>query len=50
MAYDLWSTHKVHPATLGAAVLLLSIHLIRIPIGHSENWHAFARWVQSWGI
>lgn len=50
LAYDIWSMRKVHRATLWATVLLLSVHLIRIPIGQSENWHTFARWVQSWGI
>jgi hypothetical protein len=50
VAYDFWSTHKAHRATVFGATLLGFVYLIRIPIGQSENWLAVARWVQSWGI
>ena len=46
-AYDLWSTRKVHRATLWAAVFLVSVYQIRIPIGQTSAWHTFAGWIQS---
>jgi hypothetical protein len=46
-AYDLWSTHKLHRATIGASAFLIFVQQIRIPIGHTAAWHAFAAWVQS---
>jgi hypothetical protein len=47
VAYDLWSTRKVHRATIGAAAFLIFVQQIRLPIGESAAWHAFASWVQS---
>ena len=46
-AYDLWSTHKLHRATLWASTFLIFIQQVRIPIGKTAAWHAFAAWVQS---
>jgi len=45
--YDLWSTRKVHRATIWAGVFLIFIQQIRIPIGKSAAWHSFATWVQT---
>lgn len=47
VAYDLWSTHKVHRATLWASALMIFVYAVRIPIGKTQAWHAFAGWVQS---
>jgi FtsH-binding integral membrane protein len=47
VAYDLWSTRKVHRATLWASALMIFVYAIRIPIGKTQAWHAFAGWVQS---
>jgi FtsH-binding integral membrane protein len=47
VAYDLWSTHKVHRATLWACVLLISVQQVRPLIGSTATWHAFASRVQS---
>jgi FtsH-binding integral membrane protein len=47
VAYDLWSTRKVHRATLWAGAFMVFIYTIRIPIGKTEAWHAFAAWVQA---
>jgi hypothetical protein len=47
VAYDLWSTRKVHRATIWAAAFLIFVQQIRLPIGESAAWHAFASWVQS---
>lgn len=47
VAYDLWSTHKVHRATIWAGAFLIFIQQIRIPIGKTVAWHSFASWVES---
>jgi hypothetical protein len=47
VAYDLWSTRKVHHATLWAGAFLIFVQQIRIPIGKSNAWQAFASWVQT---
>ena len=45
IAYDLWSTHKLHRVTLWASAFLIFVHQIRVPISHTAAWHGFARWV-----
>ena len=47
VAYDLWSTRKIHRATLWASAFLIFVQQIRIPIGKTAAWHTFATWVQS---
>jgi len=47
VAYDLWSTRKVYRVTLWAAAYLIFVQQVRIPIGKTAAWHAFATWVQS---
>lgn len=47
IAYDLWSTRKVHRATIWASAILIFIQQIRLPIGKTAAWHSFAAWVQS---
>jgi FtsH-binding integral membrane protein len=47
--YDLWSTRKVHHATIWASAFLIFVQQIRLPIGQTAAWHAFATWVQSLG-
>jgi len=46
-AYDLWSTRKIQRATLWAAAFLIFVQQVRVPIGQTATWHAFAGWVQS---
>jgi hypothetical protein len=48
-AYDFWSTRKIHRATLWAGAFLIFVQQIRIPIGKTAAWHAFASWAQSLG-
>jgi hypothetical protein len=45
--YDLWSTRKIHRATLYAGFFLVFIQQIRFPIAGTAAWHAFATWAQS---
>ena len=47
IAYDLWSTRKIHRPTLWAGGFLIFIQQIRLPIGRTAAWHAFAAGVQS---
>lgn len=47
VAYDLWSTRRIHRATLWASAFLIIAQQIRLPIGQTAAWHAFATWVQS---
>jgi FtsH-binding integral membrane protein len=47
VAYDLWSTGKIHRGTLLAGGFLIFVQQIRLPIGKSAAWHSFAVWVQS---
>jgi FtsH-binding integral membrane protein len=47
VAYDLWSTRKIHRATIWAGAFLIFVEQITQPLGHTAAWHAFAGWVQS---
>jgi hypothetical protein len=46
VGYDLWSTRKVHRATIFAGLLMIIADLVRVPIGMSAGFHAFATWAQ----
>jgi hypothetical protein len=46
-AYDLWSTRKVYRATIWAGAMLVVVQQLRVPLGRTPAWHAFASWVQS---
>lgn len=48
VGYDVWSTRKPHRATLSASALLVIAQMVRIPVGKTAAWHAFATWVQHW--
>jgi hypothetical protein len=47
VCYDLWSTGKVHRATLWASMLLIVVQQVRMPIGRSSLWQSFATWTQN---
>jgi hypothetical protein len=47
VAYDFWSTRKVYRITLWAGAFLIFVQQVRIPIGKTAAWHAFASWVLS---
>lgn len=49
VAYDLWSTRTVHRVTIWACAFLIFVQQIRMPIGKTAAWHAFASWAQSLG-
>jgi hypothetical protein len=48
--YDLWSTRKIHRATMWGSLFLIVMGQFTRIIGPSAPWHAFAHWVQSWGV
>jgi FtsH-binding integral membrane protein len=45
LSYDLWSTHKIHRATIWASAYLIFVQQIRVPLGKTAAWHTFADWV-----
>lgn len=48
--YDLWSTHRIHRATLWGCLVIILVQQSRGTIGATGAWHAFASWMQSWGV
>jgi hypothetical protein len=46
VGYDLWSTRRIHRATLWSGLFLVVVLQTRVPIGKTAVWHAFAAWVQ----
>lgn len=47
LMYDLWTTRKVHSVTLWASAFLIFVQRVRLPIGETAAWHAFAGWAQN---
>ncbi len=47
IAYDLWSIRKVHRATIWGSLFVLVAGQLRVPIGMTHPWLAFATWVQN---
>jgi hypothetical protein len=50
VAYDLWSTHKLHRATIWGSLFLIVMEQSTRFIGPRAPWHAFMHWVQTWGV
>ena len=46
-AYDLFSTGKLHRATLWAGISLIVAQQLRFPIAQTTAWHAIATWALS---
>jgi hypothetical protein len=47
IVYDLWSTRKIHSATLWGWVFFVVLYLVRAPISNTAPWQAFAASVQN---
>jgi hypothetical protein len=47
LAFDLWTTRKVHRVTIWASLFLIAVQQVRVPIGGTSGWHAFASWAQN---
>lgn len=41
--YDLYSRRRIHPANLWGGLLIIVVQSLRVPVGQTEAWHAFAR-------
>lgn len=46
VAHDLWSTHRIHRATLWAGSFLVVVLHTRVPLAKTDVWHTFTAWVQ----
>jgi hypothetical protein len=47
LAYDLYTIGKVHRVTIWASAFLIAVHRVRVPLGETAAWHAFATWAQN---
>ena len=47
VTYDLWTTGIVHRATIWASVFMIVMQQVRVPLGQTSAWHAFATWAQN---
>lgn len=49
IAYDLWSLRRLHKATIWGGLFVVIAQAVRVPIGMTHRWLAFAGWVQHFG-
>lgn len=47
LVYDLITRRRVHPATLWGGLFLVASEFLRVAIGRTETWLAFAQWLTS---
>jgi len=45
--YDLWSSHKIHRATLAGGTFLIFTEQLVIALDHTAKAQAFALWMYS---
>ena len=45
--YDRATTGRVHPATLWGGLFLIASQVLRVVVGNTATWQAFARWFVS---
>jgi hypothetical protein len=50
VAYDLWSTRRLHRATLWGGTFLIFMGQMTRFTGPTATWHAFAHWIQRCGV
>ena len=46
-AYDVYSTGKVHRVTIWASAFLITVQRVRVSLGETPAWDAFASWAQN---
>lgn len=46
VAYDLFSLHRIHRATLWGSIYFVLVQQLALPLGATPAWHAVARWIQ----
>jgi hypothetical protein len=49
IACDLWSKGKVHRATIFGGLAMVLVEQVRLPLGMTPAWHAWAAWAQALG-
>ncbi len=47
--YDLWSSRRIHPATLGAGAFLVLVYELRFVVAGTTPWHVFSAWMRAMG-
>jgi len=47
LAYDVYSTGKMHRVTIWASAFLIAVQRVRVPLGETAAWHGFATWAQN---
>ncbi len=47
LAYDYWSTRKIHRVTLWGGVFLVLLQQLRLPFATTAFWHSFPNWLLS---
>jgi hypothetical protein len=47
VVYDFATRGKIHPATLGGGLFVIGSQILRLIIGGTAAWEAFARWLTS---
>jgi hypothetical protein len=48
LVYDTWRNRRLNPVFLAGALLLIASFPVRMIVGFTEPWLAFAGWVTSW--
>jgi hypothetical protein len=46
IAFDLWSRHRVHRATLSGSLVILAMQVMMEPVAHMAFWHRVTAWIQ----
>lgn len=47
--YDWWSMRRIHRATIWGGTFMIFAQQLRIPLGQTPAWHAFAAWMEKLG-
>src|SRR6266478_2143961 len=47
LAYDVYSTGKMHRVTIWASAFLIAVQRVRVPLGETAAWQGFDTWAQN---
>ncbi len=47
IVYDLWSSRRIHPATLWASAFLVLVYEVRFVVADTAPWLAFSAWMRA---
>ena len=48
LIFDVWMHRRPHPATVWGGLLIVVSHPLRLMIGNTQGWLAFATWLTQW--